>query len=190
MAANPEAGVRCTENPLKGASGKGGGRGGKNAKSASSPAPLSSNLQDSAGSAKGSGKGGGKRAGSKGSGKRAGGKRPSSDQLPFNPMDLPSLTEESRELVAFQARRGAPWTVMGKPPPGGTTFEWSSQQQAPVSRNVKEAVKALLGNYASANGVPLSGKDPVKLALQRLEEGMLYWISYSGGVSSATPVYK
>jgi len=129
---------------------------------------------------KGGGGGGG--GGGKGSGKERGkgGRGPAGPVLPplDCPEELPGVTQQTGEQVAFQAAVGTPWRLLG---PAGSTFRWDLQDRESVPDSTKGEVRDLLRDYALENNIDLSHGSGVKLALRRGD----YWISFAGGISSA-----
>mmetsp|Transcript_107299 Transcript_107299/g.277764 ORF Transcript_107299/g.277764 Transcript_107299/m.277764 type:complete len:218 (+) Transcript_107299:102-755(+) len=125
--------------------------------------------------------------GGKGSGKDSrgghgkgggGGGAPAAPPPPLDqPEDLPPMTTDTNEQVAFQVGIGTPWRLLG---PEGGTFRWDLQDRKAVDDFEKEQAKESLTAYAHEHGIPL--EDDVKLALKR----GVYWISRAGGISSTT----
>ena len=109
------------------------------------------------------------------------GQRPALEML-SPPLDHPELlpaTCDNGDQVAFQVGLGSPWRLMGSE---GKSFKWDALPHNAVPQGLKQEARNLLRRYADEHGIVLKGGLSVRIALRRGEE----WISYAGGVSSAT----
>ena len=63
-------------------------------------------------------------------------------------------------------------------------MRWESQDRDVVAIERKQEIRTVLQRYADQNGIQLDldGGSPLKLALRTGD----HWVSYAGGVSSAT----
>eukprot|EP00811_Abedinium_folium_P003691 NODE_13395_length_1168_cov_5.111431.p2 GENE.NODE_13395_length_1168_cov_5.111431~~NODE_13395_length_1168_cov_5.111431.p2 ORF type:complete len:250 (-),score=63.18 NODE_13395_length_1168_cov_5.111431:157-906(-) len=126
--------------------------------------------------------GGGKSKGGKG-GKGGGGKAKRPQPVPldlnFIPETMPATTSSTGEQVAFQAAMGTPWTMFG---PEGTTFKWLMHPREALTNEERFQIKTLLTIYAEEHSLCLADNPDLKLALRRGN----FWVSYAGGLSSAT----